>query len=91
MECVRLGGGRWPPGGTYHSLAASVAAVGLALAGFANDGNQAVQEAVAAGVLGHAVAAGDLVRAGGNLGGEGRGSHGDGQDGKEAGELHGGG
>ena len=92
MECVSLGGRRRPLGGAYLGLAAIVAAVGLALAGLANKSNHAVQEAVAAGVLGHTVAAGNLVRASGNLGrGEGGGSHGNGQDGEEAGELHGGG
>ncbi len=89
MWCVSLGGGRWPPWGAYLGDAARVAAVGLALAGASSDDDEAIREAVAAGVLALAVAAGDLVRAGGNLGGEGRGSHGDGQNGEEAGELHG--
>lgn len=64
-----------------------LAAVGLGVAGLAGDLDHAAEEAVAAHVLGRGVAAGDVVAAG-DLGGEGRGGHGDGQDGEDAGELH---
>lgn len=74
MLCAYLGG-------------CGLAAVGLGVTGLAGDLDHAVEEAVAADVLRRGVAAGDVVAAG-DLGGEGRGGHGDSQDGEDAGELH---
>jgi hypothetical protein len=65
-----------------------LAAVGGTLAVLAEGGDQAGGEAVAADVGRLAGAGGDAAEAGSDLSGEGRGGHGNGQDGEEAGELH---